>query len=76
MSAFIDAGAVYDPQASNANAQIPQYKSLGQSIRFAGGTSLLWVSPFGPLKFSVGVPIGRKPGDQRQIMQFTFGGVF
>ena len=76
MSAFVDAGAVYDPQASNANAQIPQYKSLGQSIRFAGGTSLLWVSPFGPLKFSVGVPLGRKPGDQRQILQFTFGGVF
>jgi outer membrane protein insertion porin family len=76
MSAFLDAGGTYDPKSTNANALVQKYKTLGQGIRFSAGSSLQWVSPMGPLKFSLGMPLARKQGDNRQIFQFTFGGVF
>jgi outer membrane protein insertion porin family len=48
---------------------------LGE-MRVSSGVSLLWVSPMGPLKISAAVPLRERPGDRRQIFQFTFGGTF
>jgi outer membrane protein insertion porin family len=45
-------------------------------LRYSTGLSVLWVSPFGPLKLSVAAPLGDKPGDRKQPFQFTFGGAF
>lgn len=45
-------------------------------MRYSTGLSVLWVSPFGPLKISAAKPLKSKPGDSTQIFQFTFGGVF
>jgi outer membrane protein insertion porin family len=38
--------------------------------------SVLWVSPMGPLKISLALPLRSKPGDVKQPFQFTFGGAF
>ncbi len=63
MSAFFDTGMVDD--TFNADA-----------MRYSVGVAALWVSPLGPLKISVGVPLKKQPQDRKQIFQFTFGGAF
>jgi outer membrane protein insertion porin family len=45
-------------------------------VRASSGLALLWVSPIGPLKISIGYPIRKQPGDQLQKFQFTIGGIF
>jgi outer membrane protein insertion porin family len=37
---------------------------------------VLWVSPLGPLKVSVALPLRAEEGDRKQPFQFTIGGVF
>jgi len=37
---------------------------------------LSWISPMGPLKFSYGVPIKRRPDDRIQKLQFQIGTSF
>jgi outer membrane protein insertion porin family len=45
-------------------------------LRFAAGMGVLWVSPMGPLKISIAVPLRDQPADRKQPFQFTFGGAF
>ena len=45
-------------------------------LRYSTGVGLSWASPFGPLRLSWGQPLNRKPGDNIQRLQFTFGSVF
>jgi outer membrane protein insertion porin family len=45
-------------------------------LRVSCGLALLWVSPIGPLKISVAVPVRSEPGDALQKFQFTIGGIF
>jgi outer membrane protein insertion porin family len=76
MSAFVDAGGVWDPTATDVAGLARNYNSFSSAVRYSSGMSLSWVSPFGPLKFSLGLPLASKEGDKKQIFQFTFGGVF
>ncbi len=66
MSVFVDAGQIYD------NGTQPQF----EGFRYSTGLGLAWNSPVGPLKFSYGIPIARKPGDRVQHFQFQVGTVF
>ena len=63
LSAFVDSGVVGDTIDLNL-------------LRVSGGLALLWVSPLGPLKISLGLPIRKQPDDDLQEFQFTFGGAF
>ena len=63
LSAFFDAGMVDDTYTLD-------------SFRYSTGLSVLWVSPFGPLKISVAAPLHSLPLDKKQVFQFTFGGAF
>jgi outer membrane protein insertion porin family len=84
LSAFFDAGAVIDPSApqlqfisGTTTYTVPNnYNSFSNALRYSTGVGLAWVSPLGPLKFSVAMPLTNKFGDHRQIFQFTFGGAF
>jgi len=67
MSAFFDAGMIADDNVLDQSQN---------DFRFSTGLAVLWVSPLGPLKVSVGLPIADKPGDRTQPFQFTIGGVF
>ncbi len=64
LSAFFDAGGVSDG------------KFEPSAWRYSTGVALAWVSPFGPMKFSVAAPLVNKIDDRRQVFQFTFGGAF
>jgi outer membrane protein insertion porin family len=40
------------------------------------GIGMSWISPVGPLKFSLGFPLNTEPGVQKQPFQFTMGNAF
>ncbi len=68
---FVDAGNVFSrgtPFALAGTASGP--------MRYAGGLSVEWRSPFGPLAFSVAKPLNKQPGDVDQIFQFTLSSSF
>ena len=46
---------------------------LDPQLRYSTGLALQWLSPFGPLRLSIAQPLARKPGDEAQRLQFTFG---
>jgi outer membrane protein insertion porin family len=61
---FFDAGNVY--------ADTPDFSGLRTSYGFG----LSWISPLGPLKFSYGFPLNKKPEDRLQRFQFQIGTAF
>lgn len=42
-------------------------------LRYSVGLSFQWMSPLGPLEFSIAQPLHKKPGDHIQRFQFAFG---
>ncbi len=78
MSAFVDAGAVWGPSDGNpANPYNGLYEKFAfGDIRYSAGVAVLWVSPMGPLKFSLAQPLVEKDGDETEVFQFTLGSVF
>ncbi len=72
MSAFIDAGATFGPFDAN---NLYQDFAFGD-LRYSAGVAILWVSPLGPLKFSLAQPIVKKDGDKTEVFQFSLGSVF
>jgi outer membrane protein insertion porin family len=66
LSAFVDAGGVYG---------VGEKISLGE-LRYSTGVSLHWVSPVGPLKFSLAKALNSKPDDDTEVFQFQLGSVF
>lgn len=66
LGAFFDAGTVWG---------VNQKLDLGE-LRYSTGVSLAWISPFGPLKFSLAYPVNKKNGDETQILQFQMGSIF
>ncbi len=78
MSAFVDAGAVWGPSDGNPlNPYNGLYENFAfDDLRYSAGVAVLWVSPMGPLKFSLAAPLVEKEGDESEIFQFTMGNVF
>ncbi|MGV8992013.1 MAG: outer membrane protein assembly factor BamA [Thiobacillus sp.] len=72
MSAFVDAGASFGP---NDNDGLYKKFAFGD-LRYSAGVAVLWVSPLGPLKFSLAQPLASKTGDKSEVFQFTLGNVF
>ncbi|MDE2088825.1 MAG: outer membrane protein assembly factor BamA [Gammaproteobacteria bacterium] len=63
LSTFVDVGNVFGPgQRFQAN-----------QLRYSTGVSLIWMSPLGPLTFSLAKPLNVKTGDQTQPFQFSIG---
>ncbi|MFN3543794.1 MAG: outer membrane protein assembly factor BamA [Thiobacillus sp.] len=72
MSAFFDAGASFGP--NDVDGRYAQF-AFGD-LRYSAGVSVLWVSPLGPLKFSLAQPLVKKTGDETEVFQFSLGSVF
>ncbi|MDR2187270.1 MAG: outer membrane protein assembly factor BamA [Azonexus sp.] len=71
MGIFVDAGQVYGKDADGKQQDF----DLGD-LRYSTGVSASWISPIGPLKFSLGVPLNKKPGDEAEVFQFQLGTTF
>jgi outer membrane protein insertion porin family len=71
-STFIDGGAAFGP-----GDDLGRYETFAfGDLRWSAGVALLWVSPLGPLKFSLATPLVSKDGDEEELFQFTLGNVF
>ncbi len=73
-SFFIDAGALWDTHDSDYasgsdNADPSDYRA-------SVGVSLAWLSPIGPLVFSLAKPIKDYSGDDTEVFNFNIGGRF
>lgn len=66
MGLFFDAGQVY---ASGDSLDFGE-------IRYSTGVTASWLSPIGPLKFSVGMPLNKKDQDESEAFQFQMGTTF
>jgi outer membrane protein insertion porin family len=62
---FVDAGQTMGPGPTP-----------GGGIRASAGVGVDWVSPFGPLRFSLAKPLNAKADDRIQRLQFTAGTTF
>lgn len=66
MSTFVDGGMVF--------GQGEKF-DVGQ-LRYSAGVAVSWLSPIGPLKFSIGQPLNAKSGDKKEVFQFILGSTF
>lgn len=70
-SIFVDAGNVY------AKGTPFLFRgTLSGPVRYSGGISLEWRSPFGPLAFSLASPLNKQAGDREQVFQFALSSSF
>lgn len=78
MSVFVDGGAAFGISDGNPlNPYNGLYEEFAfEDLRYSAGVAVLWVSPLGPLKFSLAQPIVKKDGDEEEVFQFTLGNVF
>lgn len=66
MSVFVDAGQAF--------ARTEDFDA--DELRVSGGAAITWMSPIGPLSFSLAQPLRDQPGDQKQVLQFLLGAAF
>ncbi len=66
MGWFFDAGQVYGSED----------KFSLSDLRYSTGLSAAWVSPVGPLRFSIGRPLNKGEKDQSELFQFQMGTTF
>lgn len=66
---FFDAGNAFGGLYGNEPMRI-------ENMRLSAGFGVRWRSPMGPLRFEWGFPIGRKPGEQGQVFEFSVGSFF
>lgn len=69
---FFDAGQVYGDKRVDALYGVT---SEG-AIRMSTGLAATWISPFGPLKFSLAQPLNSQDNDRIQRFQFQMGQAF
>jgi outer membrane protein insertion porin family len=87
-SLFVDAGNVWDTEfdlnryaglnqiiTSNRQPELIDYSDPGL-IRATAGVSLQWISPMGPLTFSLAKIINKHEGDRQENFSFNIGTTF
>jgi outer membrane protein insertion porin family len=84
-SVFVDAGEVWDTEFDNdyysniscsLNCDYAGDYSKPGRIRASFGTQLTWVSPLGPLIFTLALPLKEYEGDTTEVFSFNIGDVF
>lgn len=81
---FVDVGSLYNYEGNvnpfayttpgNCGTSVCLFDD--QAIRASVGVSLIWSSPFGPLRFDLGFPIAKGPFDRTQVFRFGGGAKF
>ena len=73
---FFDAGQVYGEKKGYKGKCIQGVVCDEGDIRMSTGVAATWISPFGPLTFSIAVPLNKQDGDKLQRFQFQMGQTF
>ncbi|NOY74021.1 MAG: outer membrane protein assembly factor BamA [Gammaproteobacteria bacterium] len=63
MGLFVDSGNVYE---NEANFELSDFRA-------STGLSMTWLSPIGPMVFSVAKPLRKQEGDDTESFQFSLG---
>ncbi|MCK9539399.1 outer membrane protein assembly factor BamA [Dokdonella sp.] len=78
-SLFLDVGNVFKNNLCNA-ALVPdcnRYSSWSaDELRASVGISFQWRAPVGPIVINLAKPLRKQPGDDTEMIQFTFGNMF
>ncbi|SEM01187.1 outer membrane protein assembly factor BamA [Halomonas caseinilytica] len=78
-SVFVDAGNTFltecYPVLEGDSSQCDSGVDLGE-LRYSVGVGVSWLTPVGPLTFSLAEPINDKSGDDTQFFQFSLGQTF
>jgi len=64
---FLDAGTLYGNEVKTGGRKV---NGVDMSIRAAAGVSLIWASPFGPLRVDYAVPFMKEDFDMTQQLKF------
>ncbi len=83
-SFFVDAGNVwdtefeYDSYRDNAQSEFDKIQDYSDPsrIRASYGLSVQWISPMGPMVFSLAQPIKEYEGDKTEVFSFNIGRTF
>ncbi|MEE4249953.1 MAG: BamA/TamA family outer membrane protein, partial [Alcanivoracaceae bacterium] len=69
---FADVGNVWETEIDGSIG----FDFAVDELRTSAGVGLTWLTAIGPLGFSFAKPIGKKPGDDTEVFQFSLGQVF
>jgi outer membrane protein insertion porin family len=75
----LTAAAAYNcPNGTTVALGAPATICVGDSgsIRTSAGVSIIWASPFGPMRFDFGFALAKEPYDRTQVFRFGGGGRF
>jgi outer membrane protein insertion porin family len=78
-SVFVDAASVWDTEfVYDPSVDTRYYDDYSDpmNIRASYGAALQWMSPMGPLVFSIAKPIESYEGDDEEFFTFTIGRTF
>lgn len=67
-SIFVDGGNVFNTEESPENGGVNFNR-----LRYSTGLNVEWVTPVGPLDFSIARTLNARSGDKKQAFQFTVG---
>lgn len=71
-----DAGVKGDVFVDAGNAWLQDGGIKLSDMRVAAGVGLRWLSPFGPLRIEIGIPINSENTDEESLVLFSFGAPF
>ncbi|MGB5326297.1 MAG: outer membrane protein assembly factor BamA [Pseudomonadales bacterium] len=71
---FYDVGNVFNDACRSTQLSCSNFDA--SMLRSSAGLALTWLSGFGPLSFSFGLPLEKEDGDETEFFQFTLGGAF
>ncbi|WP_238987398.1 outer membrane protein assembly factor BamA [Roseovarius dicentrarchi] len=71
--AFLDVGSIWDVDTVGATGPL---SSIDFKPRSAIGVSLIWTSPFGPLRFNFSQALQKETGDQTQSFDVSIASTF
>lgn len=72
---FLDGGNVYATRCSSVSVNCETGVDLGE-LRWATGLGLTWLSPIGPLDFSISKALNAEDDDDTEFFQFSIGQTF
>lgn len=70
---FLDAGYVWGYGRTSSASDYERQEMSLSDIRYSAGIGVAWISPLGPLKFSIAAPLNDKETDDVQRFQFQIG---